>query len=366
MKRENTYLYSFVSLTLAVVFSICACGSEQSQEDYYQGVLFDAENPNASVSGGKEDELGNTYQVPTNLPELIAPEIIVSLDGLTVHLFDRQTSFSEVYPAGVGVINQDGLSITPTGHYATGPNINDNWWYIARRTTPTYFGGFPFLRYTGTNHLGQNTYGFHGPISRDLTRGYVSHGCIRMDSDDLVRLFYLVRKHASTPVTIQREIEYDAAGNKVDIDTQVALWGPDDEIPYGDSVGDPPPRDETGTDLVGCADDRLESDEPALLELPGVYENLILCPQDTDIYSMPFDMGDNITVKIEFNSNVADLDLRIVDENGDVLWISATIDSEESIDFIVDDMKIYFIEVYMFEGTEPSLYSLTLAETYSM
>ena len=53
---------------------------------------------------------------------LVSPEIIVSLDGLTVHLFDRATGFS----------------ITPTGHCKTGANIADTWFYTARRTNPGY------------------------------------------------------------------------------------------------------------------------------------------------------------------------------------------------------------------------------------
>jgi hypothetical protein len=365
MKNTKSQVYLFVSLALAVAFSLGACGGEQSQEDYFEGVLYDAENPNASVSGGKEDELGNVYQIPTNLPELEAPEVIVSLDGLTVHLFDRQTGFSEVYPTGVGVLNRNGFSITPTGHFTTSPDLNNEWWYIARRTVPAYFGGYPFLRFTATNGSGKNTYGIHGPITSELIRGYVSHGCVRMKGEDVVRLFYLVRKHPATPITIQREIEYDAAGIKVDLDSQVTLWGPDEEILYGDSVGPRPPRDDSGIDPADCADDRLESDQPVSLELnPGLYEDLILCPQDTDIYSVPLDFMDTVTVKIEFDSSVADLDLRTVDENGEILLISAGLDSEESIEFTVDDLKLYFIEVYMFEGQEPCTYSLTLTESY--
>jgi len=54
------------------------------------------------------------------------------------------------------------------------------WWWVPRRTNPEYFAGLPFLRITAENSMHQNTYALHGPITATLTRGYVSHGCVRM------------------------------------------------------------------------------------------------------------------------------------------------------------------------------------------
>ena len=62
------------------------------------------------MDDGKSD--APRYSAPTDLPMLVAPEIIVSLDGLTVHIFDRATGFQAVYPAGVGTKNSRGISIT--------------------------------------------------------------------------------------------------------------------------------------------------------------------------------------------------------------------------------------------------------------
>lgn len=127
--------------------------------------------------------------------------------------------------------------VTPTGHFATGPNAADSWWYVARRTVPDYFAGLPFLRLTAQNSDGANTYALHGPITEQLIRGYVSHGCVRMRADDVIHLFWMAKQHPAMPVTIQREVELDARGRKVDVGRTPALWAPDATIAYGASVG---------------------------------------------------------------------------------------------------------------------------------
>jgi hypothetical protein len=237
-----TRLTTLLSLvTLAAVSIGCAesmDGGEDPELGTGEGVEYDEENPNAPLDDGKSD--APRYQIPTDLPPLMAPEIIVSLDGLSVHLFDRATGFSEVYPAGVGVKSSRGISITPTGHFQTGSDSNDGWWYAARRTVPDYFGGFPFLRTTAKNSAGANTYALHGPITATLIRGYVSHGCVRMRSNDIIRLFWLVKMHPNTPITIQKEVELDAAGKKVDVGMTPKLWPVGEQIRFGASVGPRP------------------------------------------------------------------------------------------------------------------------------
>lgn len=224
-------------LALAIcVLTACADvpTSEDPEDGSGEGVDFDEDNPNAPLDDGKSDL--PRYAVPNDLPQLIAPEVIVSLDGLTVHFFDRATGFQRVYPAGVGV-KSNGRSITPIGHFATSANLMDSWWYVARRTVPDYFGGFPFLRITAKNSDGANTYALHGPITEELVRGYVSHGCVRMASDDIIRVFWMSKQHASMPVTIQREVERDAQGAKVDVGRTPKLWSVGAAIAYGTSVG---------------------------------------------------------------------------------------------------------------------------------
>lgn len=226
------------ALALACSLVVVGCASSDLVDDPEQGGFEGVdEDPSQPLDDGKSDL--PRYAVPTDLPALVAPEIIVSLDGLTVHLFDRETGFSAVYPAGVGV-KHDGKSITPTGHFATGPDTADSWWYVPRRTNPEYFGGFPFLRLTIENSEGANTYALHGPVTDKLIRGYVSHGCVRMASANVIDLFWMVRSHPDTPVTIQKEVERDAAGRKVDVGKTPVLWAPGEAITYGASVG---PRD---------------------------------------------------------------------------------------------------------------------------
>jgi hypothetical protein len=223
-------------LALPLLLSACAIGLDGDHND--EGELFDELYPGADVGADGKADHDRAYQVPTDLPELVAPEVIISLDGLTAHIFDRYTGFSRVYPVGVGWLSSvTGESITPTGHFATHADPSEYWWYIPRRSVPSYFGGYPFLRFDARNSRGQYTYGMHGPITVPLERDYVSNGCIRMNGADIVELFYLVRNHPSTPITIQKEIELDAAGNPVDIDTEPVIWLPDEEIVYGVSVG---------------------------------------------------------------------------------------------------------------------------------
>ena len=232
-------LQAVLSLAVLATFATaCADAPDPSSDDpeqgSYEGVDEDVD-PTIPLDDGKSDV--PRYQIPTDLPQLQAPEIIVSLDGLTVHVFDRATGFNRVYPAGVGVKGSSGRSITPTGHFQTGPDGTDSWWYAPRRTNPEYFGGFPFLRLTARNSDGANTYALHGPITQTLTRGYVSHGCVRMRGDDIIRIFWMVKTHGSTPVTIQKEVERDAAGHKVDVGTTPVLYPVGTPITFGASVG---------------------------------------------------------------------------------------------------------------------------------
>ena len=227
----------FTAAALAACTDLPQDGADPEDGAGYEGVDED-NDPTTVMDDGKSDI--PRYQVPSNLPTLVDPEIIVSLDGLSVHLFDRATGFSEVYPGGMGQKNSRGKSYTPTGHFQTGPDTTDTWWYVARRTNPAYFGGLPFLRLTAENSDGANTYALHGPITETLIRGFVSHGCVRMRPADVIRIFWIMKQHPSAPVTIQKEVEYDARGKKVDVGMTPALYPEGTAIPYGASVGPRP------------------------------------------------------------------------------------------------------------------------------
>jgi hypothetical protein len=181
--------------------------------------------------------------LPTGLPTLKSPAIVVSLDGMTLHLWDQAGTFDKVYPIGPGAI-ENGKSLTPIGHFTTGPadttaGAVDNgkvvgsspwsWWYRCKMwwtdpdtkaITPVY-GGLPLIRLNGPPTLG---YAIHGPIDDfgdpaggSLRRAYVSHGCVRMRAPDIGEVYVLIHGHGSVPVTIQRAVERDSSQNAIDI-----------------------------------------------------------------------------------------------------------------------------------------------------
>ena len=154
-------------------------------------------------------------------PALAAPEIVVSLRGLTVHVFDRVTGASFVYRAMPGMLDASGRSRTPVGRFATGPDPSDRWWYMPRRNDKREFGGLPFLRLTARNQRGEAVYGLHGPAG--ATEGYVSKGCVRLSERDILAVYALVHEHPSTPVTIQDDVELDADGLPVVVGRPAAL-----------------------------------------------------------------------------------------------------------------------------------------------
>lgn len=191
------------------------------------GNPFDQVNP-GDVGPDLSKSDGNAYAVPSFLPPLEDPRIVVSLAGFTVELIDEATGFHKVYPTGVGALGSSGRSYTPVGEFTTHPDPNDTWFWYARRYRPEYFDGLPFMRITARNSAGNQTYGFHGPITGTLQRGYVSHGCMRMRPDDIVELFWMMRRHPGAKVSIQAEKRYTEEGELIDVTPPeldpVAAW----------------------------------------------------------------------------------------------------------------------------------------------
>jgi hypothetical protein len=186
------------------------------------------------------------------LPALKSPQIVVSLDGLTLHLTDSATGFDKVFPIGPGQI-KNGVSETPlsTGKpggvfylrldKTTGKEIPDVtkpqpwtyaysckfWWHDpdTNKDVPV-FAGLPFLRLEGAPSLG---YAIHGPVDSytlnsggKLRRGYVSHGCIRMEANDVLEVFARC-KGKKVPVRIQQSVERLPDSTAVDIQQRWAL-----------------------------------------------------------------------------------------------------------------------------------------------
>ena len=180
------------------------------------------------------------------LEPLIDPMITISLDGLTLHLRDRAGDYDRVFAIGVGQTDELGESLTPVstsrddqlfytrtdlesvedGNTAARARWAWNyscrmWWTDEDGQKVPVFAGLPFIRLTGPRTSG---YGIHGPIDRfnrsdggTLRRGYVSHGCIRMEAADLVEVYALIAGHRA-PVRIQQATERDQNDRALDVE----------------------------------------------------------------------------------------------------------------------------------------------------
>jgi hypothetical protein len=185
---------------------------------------------------GKADSWGyatTCKAIPTRAP-LAAPRIVVSLKGLTLHLVDDASGLSRVYPIGPGAINShqgeltSGRSLTMYPLLATKRksftiktalvNPCKIWWTDPEtgKRSPV-FAGMPFIPWYGS-------YGLHGPITGftaanggQLQRGYVSHGCVRMESADVLELWAHIKHLREVPITVEEEVERAPSGLAVDI-----------------------------------------------------------------------------------------------------------------------------------------------------
>lgn len=265
-------------LALAALCAMFAACGDDTTGQAGGGQLADQISPEKVAALGLDDP-GKadtfTYDVPVDLPELEDPRIVVSLEGLTVELIDEATGFYKVYPAGVGQRGSNGRSWTPTGTFKLHEDPSNNWWFYRRRSDPEYFAGLPFLRFDAQNSRGWNTYGFHGPITETLIRGFVSHGCIRMRGEDIVELFYMVLDHPATEVEIVNDIRTDEAGEVVDITPAER----DPVAHYRQLIAD-------------CEEDDREDGETLL---PGEYDDLSLCDR-RDTFVIPAAAGEVIQV----------------------------------------------------------------------
>lgn len=190
-----------------------------------------------SKDDGKAD--GNwgaalTCKTPPNLPVLPRPQITVSLDGLTLHLVDKTVGFDKVFPIGPGAHDTDPTSLTygeslsyyPIAAYGKQDFVIKpstiqpckTWWTDAETGEKLpVFAGLPFMSWSGN-------YAIHGPIDNyravnggNLRRGYVSHGCIRMEAADVLEVYARIKGIASVPVHVQREPERTVTGPRVDV-----------------------------------------------------------------------------------------------------------------------------------------------------
>jgi hypothetical protein len=222
--------------------SLTACdGDAREQVSQSYGVDLPVGVINDQKADGSWGMATECKPVP-ELEVLAEPEILISLDGLTLHLIDRVTGYDQVFAIGVGAIEK-GESLTPLSSRASEglfyartdlPAVRDGatpskarwgwnqecrvWWRDENGRPLPVFAGLPFIRLEGSPAA---AYGIHGPVDNyhlpsggTLRRGYVSHGCVRVGADDLVEIYGRIRGRR-VPVRIQRAIERQDDGQAV-------------------------------------------------------------------------------------------------------------------------------------------------------
>src|SRR3954466_5382150 len=168
------------------------------------------------------------------LPALKSPRIVVSLDGLTLHLVDAAGGYDKVFPVGPGAINHnqgetsfgDSLSLYPvlaTGQHEfaiTPSSIQPcKFWWTDPETgaKQPVFAGLPFLSWYGNYAIHGPIDNFRAPSGGNLRRGYVSHGCVRMEAADILEVYARIKGVAHVPVHVQREAERLSDRGEVDL-----------------------------------------------------------------------------------------------------------------------------------------------------
>lgn len=175
-----------------------------------------------------------TCKTVPNLPRLVSPRITLSINGLTLRLTDPATGFDKVFPVGAGAIEVDDTSgeyreslslypVSSTGKsdfQITPSSIQPckTWWTDpATGAKSPVFAGLPFMSFYGP-------YAIHGPIDNyrsatggTLRRGYVSHGCFRMEAADVLEVYARIKGVAKVPVHVQREAERLPDRTEVDL-----------------------------------------------------------------------------------------------------------------------------------------------------
>ena len=222
------------ALVVATTFSLASTACVTETPDSADSVdLPLGERLDADKADGTWGAALTCKPIPS-LPTLANPEITVSLNGLTLRLRDRTTGFDKVFPVGVGAVDAKSTSSTygeSLSYYpiqATGKNAFvitpasiqpcKTWWTdSATGQKSPVFAGLPFMAFYGG-------YGLHGPIDNfraanggNLRRGFVSHGCIRMESTDILEVYARTRGARSIPVRVQREPEREPSGQRVDV-----------------------------------------------------------------------------------------------------------------------------------------------------
>ncbi len=103
-----------------------------------------------------------------------------------------------------------------------------------------------------------------------------------------------------------------------------------------------------------CLDDGLEENdslEAAKFVLDGVYEDLVICPDDDDWYVNYMFAGEDLAVDVLFTHAAdGDLDLEVVDAQGVVLDISDSTSDDEHLTVPIEIEGTYYVHVFGYDG----------------
>jgi hypothetical protein len=264
--------------TLVAVLCLAACagGPEEAADqalnapDLPLGDLDDA-TANAKADGSQWGAALTCKAIP-DLPGLPHPEITISLQGLTLHLVDKSVGYDKVFPIGPGRIDTDASSLTngeslsywPVKAYHTqsffirpATSTACKFWWTDPDTgqKSPVFAGLPFMSWSGS-------YAIHGPIDNftasnggTLRRGFVSHGCVRLEAADILEVYARVHAVAQVPVHVQREPERLADGSRVDVPSRWvgAECGDDSDCNFAGGFCKHNPYSERGFCTAHCA-----------------------------------------------------------------------------------------------------------------
>ena len=88
------------------------------------------------------------------------------------------------------------------------------------------------------------------------------------------------------------------------------------------------------------------------------YDDLeISSATDSDYFAVQADAGDTITADIAFSHANGDLDMVLLDADGNALDGSASVSDDENIEYTVTESGTYYVEVYAFSGA-PNSYDI--------
>ena len=205
----NIFLHDVPKVTESgVLFPITAFGQLKNGSSSMQFIQGEAiRNP----EGGWTVAITNTVALNETLFDLN-----VSLIDRKLIMRDNMSDMLMVFPLGVGAFDEgvlnDAVTIL-TPRYEN--SFLDQWAAISERKKPRYFAGKPFLRITTDKNPanGHTPIGFHvQPNLDEFVRAFDSHGCMRMQLNDLNMLHDLLKKgpHRRLSINVQFSINDDA------------------------------------------------------------------------------------------------------------------------------------------------------------